>query len=205
MNATGADQRIEYNNWSGPYPSGTGDFCIEGWVWVPNARNSVDTGVPIVANQSGSGGGLGIRFGTSGGGLPNNFNNLQVFGRAGLDLDYAAIVWPRDTWVHWAVQRKSAVMSFWANGNKLAITGGSGGGTYNFAAPSNVPLTIGDYNSNPSLDEAMESYLDEICVSNSWRYEDVYSTYVVPTQAFTVDNITDMLIHFDSSLTTAAT
>ena len=194
------DRIIEYTSWSGPFPSGTGDFCIEGWVWVPTARSSSATGDPIVNNQSG---GLGIRFGA--GYNTGGFNNLSLFARGQADLDYAAITWPRDQWVHWAVQRKSATMSFWANGNKLTITGGSGGGSRNFAAASNATLSIGSYNNGGTSDETMRSYMDEMCVSNSWRYDDSYSTYTIPTAAFTVDTITDMLIHFDSNLTTAAT
>lgn len=192
------DRIIQYSSWSGPFPSGTSDFCIEGWVYVPSGRGSSSTGDPIVNNQSG---GLGIRFGqgyNSGG-----FNNLSLFARGQADLDYAAYTWPTNTWVHWAVQRKSSTMSFWANGNKLTITGGSGGGARNFAAPSGADLSIGSYNNGGTSDETMRCYMDEMCVSNSWRYDDTQSTYVVPTAAFTVDTITDMLIHFDTNLTTA--
>lgn len=199
LDVTGSNQIIQYSGWSGPFPSGTGDFCIEGWVWIPSSRGSSSTGDPIVNNQTG---GLGIRFGQ--GYNTGGFNYLSLFARGQADLDYAAITWPTDQWVHWAVQRKSATMSFWANGNKLSISGGSGGGSRNFAAPSSADLSIGSYNNGGTTDETMKSWLDEICVSNSWRYDDSYSTYTVPTAAFTVDTITDMLIHFDSSLTTAA-
>jgi hypothetical protein len=106
--------------------------------------------------------------------------------------------------VHWAVQRKSSTISFRANGNKLSTSGGSGGGAKNFAAASSSDLSIGSYNNGGSSDETMKSWLDEICVSNSWRYDDTYSTYTVPTAAFTVDVYTDMLIHFDTNLTTAS-
>jgi len=199
LDITGSTQIIQKTSWSGPFPSGTGDFCIEGWVWVPSGRGSASTGDPIVNNQAG---GLGIRFGQ--GYNTGGFNYLSLFARAQADLDYAAITWPTDTWVHWAVQRKSATMSFRANGNKLTISGGSGGGARNFAAASNTTLSIGSYDNGGTSDETMKSWLDEVCVSNSWRYDDAYSTYTIPTAAFNVDTITDMLIHFDSSLTTAA-
>jgi hypothetical protein len=196
--SAGNNRVIQNSSWSGPFPSGTGDFCIEGWVQKPAARGT-STGDPIVNNQSG---GLGIRFGA--GYNTGGFNNLSLFARGQADLDYAAFTWPDDTWCHWAVQRKSGTISFWANGNKLSITGGSGGGARNFAAPSSADLSIGSYNQT-GTDETMRSYLDEICVSNSWRYDDTYSTYTIPTSAFVVDTITDMLIHFDTNLTTAAT
>jgi len=198
LDITGSTQIIQYGSWSGPFPNGTGDFCVEGWVWIPAAHSNTATGDPICNNVSG---GLCIRFGT--GYNSGNFNALSLFARGQADLDYAAITWPRDQWVHWAVQRKSSTMSFWANGNKLAITGGSGGGARNFASPSSSNLSMGSYDNGGSSDETMKSWMDEVCVSNSWRYDDTQSTYVVPTSAFAVDTITDMLIHFDSSLTTA--
>jgi hypothetical protein len=198
--SAGNNRIMQYTSWSGPFPSGTGDFCIEGWVYKPASRGTASTGDPIVNNQTG---GLGIRFGS--GYNTGGFNYLSLFARGQADLDYAAFTWPDDTWCHWAVQRRSATMSFWANGNKLSVTGGSGGGARNFAAPSSATLSIGSYNNGGSTDETMRSYLDEICVSNSWRYDDSYSTYTIPTAAFTVDVYTDMLIHFDSSLTTAGT
>lgn len=200
LDVTGSTQIIEKTGWSGPFPSGTGDFCIEGWVWIPSSRGTATTGDPIVNNQTG---GLGIRFGQ--GYNTGGFNYLSLFARGQADLDYAAITWPTDTWVHWAVQRKSSTVSFRANGNKLTISGGSGGGARNFQAASSATLSIGSYNNGGTTDETMKSWLDEVCVSNSWRYDDTYSTYTVPTSAFTVDTYTDMLIHFDSSLTTAAT
>ena len=198
--SAGNNRIMQYSSWSGPYPAGTGDFCIEGWVYKPAARGTATTGDPIVNNVTG---GLGIRFGQ--GYNTGGFNFLSLFARGQADLDYAAITWPTDTWVHWAVQRKSSTMSFRANGNKLTISGGSGGGARNFAAASSTTLSIGSYDNGGTTDETMKSWLDEVCASNSWRYDDAYSTYTIPTAAFYVDTITDMLIHFDSSLTTAAT
>lgn len=195
--SAGNDRQIEYANWSGPFPSGTGDFCIEGWVYIPAARSGSAQGDPIVNNETG---GLCVRFGDG----AASFNALSLFARGQADLDYANITWPRDQWVHWAVQRKNATISFWADGNKLSISGGSGGGARNFTAPTTAMLTIGGYEGG-GIDQTMRSYLDEICVSNSWRYDDRYSTYTVPTASFTVDTLTDMLIHFDSNLTTAGT
>ena len=197
--SAGNNRVLQYGSWSGPFPSGTGDFCIEGWVYKPAARGTATTGDPICNNQSG---GLCIRFGQ--GYNTGGFNYLSLFARGQADLDYAAFTWPSDAWCHWAVQRKSSTISFWANGNKLTTSGGSGGGARNFAAASSATLSIGSYDQT-GTDETMRSYLDEMCVSNSWRYDDTKSSYTIPTAAFTVDTITDMLIHFDSSLTTAAT
>lgn len=202
--SAGNNRLFQYSSWSGPFPSGTGDFCIEGWVYPPAARGTASTGDPIVNNQTG---GLGIRFGS--GYNTGGFNYLSLFARGQADLDYVPFSWPTDTWTHWAVQRKSGAMTFWIAGNKYDNStpgsGGSGGGARNFAAPSSALLSIGSYGNGGTTDETMRSYLDEICVSNSWRYDPSYSTYTIPTAAFTVDEYTDMLIHFDSSLTTAGT
>lgn len=189
-----------YNSTStgGGWPTGTGDFCIEGWVWIPSGR-AAGTGDPICFNITG---GLCVRFGqgyNSGG-----VNNLQIWARGQADLDYATITWPTNAWTHWAVQRKSSVISLWANGNKLTRVNGPSGtaATRNFASGT-AQLTIGSYDNGGGTDETVKASLDEICVSNSWRYDDSQSTYQVPTSAFTVDQYTCLLIHADSSLTTA--
>jgi len=186
---------------AGGWPNGTGDFCIEGWVWVPTARVNTKTGDPVCFNASN---GLCVRFGqgyNSGG-----FNHLSIFARGQADLDRAPFTWPRQQWTHWAVQRKSAVISLWANGNKLARENGPSGtaATRSFSNGTSV-VSMGSYNNGGSTDETMESWMDEVCVSNSWRYDDSQSDYVVPTAPFVVDEFTSMLIHFDDSLTTAAT
>jgi hypothetical protein len=201
---TGSTQVLYYNSYDssstgGGWPTGTGDFCIEGWIWKPAARGTATTGDLCALNVSG---GLGIRFGS--GYNSGGFNHMQVWARGQADMDYCDFTWPDDTWCHFAVQRKSANVTFWANGNKIATAGGSGAGTRNFTSGT-AQLTIGSYDNGGTSDETIKSWLDEICVSNSWRYDDTYSTYTIPTAAFTVDTITNMLIHFDSSLTTAAT
>lgn len=201
-----SNKSIYYNSYSststgGGWPTGTGDFCIEGWVWVPTAHTNAATGDPITFNLTG---GLCVRFGT--GYNSGNFNALSIWARGQADLDIGSITWPREQWVHWAVQRRSAVISLWANGNKLTRSNGGGGtaASRSFAAGSGT-VVIGTYNNNGGTDETVKAWLDEICVSNTWRYDDASSTYTVPTAAFTVDTGTNLLIHFDSNLTTAAT
>ena len=204
LDITGSTQLIYTNSYNsstsgGGWPTGTGDFCIEGWVWVPAARSSTQTGDMVALNVSG---GLGIRFGN--GYNSGSFNYIQIWARGQADLDRAPYTWPRDRWVHWAAQRKSGVISFWADGNKLVRENGPSGtaATRSFASGT-AQLTIGSYDNGGSSDETMKSWVDELCVSNSWRYDDSYSTYTIPTSAFTVDQYTNFLIHFDSSLTSA--
>lgn len=182
----------------GGFPTGLGDFCIEGWLYVPSARSRATTGDLGGLDLAG---GLQIRFGqqyNTGG-----FNNISLFARGAADLDYAYYNWTSDTWTHFAIQRKSSSISIWADGNKLSITGGSGGGSYNFTNTSSGSIVWGGYSAGVN-DENMLCYLDELCVSNSWRYNDTQSTYTIPTSAFTVDEYTCMLFHFDTNLVTAS-
>lgn len=198
---------LYYNSYSsantgGGWPSGTGDFCIEGFVYVPSGR-AAGTGDPICFNASG---GLCVRFGA--GYNSGGFNNLQIWARGQADLDYAVYTWPTNAWTHWAVQRKSATISLWANGYKLTRLDGPTSpytaASRNFASGT-AQVTIGSYDNGGAADESVRASLDEICVSNSWRYDDTQSSYQIPTDAFFVDQYTSLLIHADSSLTTAAT
>jgi len=200
-----SNKTLYYNSYNsastgGGWPSGTGDFCIEGFVWIPSGRAS-GTGDPITFNVSG---GLCVRFGqgyNSGG-----VNYLSIWARGLADLDYAAITWPTNAWTHWAVQRKSASISLWANGYKLTrVDGPSGTAASRSFASGSAQLVIGSYDNGGGTDETVKASLDEICVSNSWRYDDTQVSYQIPTDAFFVDEYTNLLIHADSSLTTAAT
>jgi len=198
---------LYYDNYNssttgGGWPTGTGDFCIEGWIWVPSGHNRALTGDMISFNVSSGTGGLGIRFGA--GYNTGGFNHMQIWARGQADLDTCDFVWPTETWCHWAVQRKSSVISFWADGNQLTRYNGPSGtaATRSFASGT-AQLTIGSYDNGGSTDETIRSWVDEICVSNSWRYDDSESTYTVPTSAFVTDEYTDLLIKFDYNLSTA--
>lgn len=206
---TGSGQVLYYNSYNsgttcGGWPTGTGDFCIEGWIWVPSGLSRGSTGDMIALNETSGGGSLGIRFGA--GYNYGGFNHMQIWARGNADLDTCDYTWPTETWTHWAVQRKSANISFWADGNQLTRYNGPSGtaATRSFAVGISQ-LSIGSYDNGGGTDETIRSWVDEICVSKSWRYDDSQSTYVVPTAPFSVDDITCLLIHFDSSLTTAAT
>lgn len=210
LNLTPAGTQIYYNNYNpaygtgsggGGYPNGTGDFCLEGWLYVPSSRSRTETGDWGGLNTTS---GLMVRFGNSYNG--GNFNYIQILSRGNADLDRAPYTWVSDTWTHWAVQRKSAVVSIWANGNKLARENGptSPGtcATWNFAATIDQ-LMIGA--PLAGTDEDVKCYLDEGCFSNSWRYDDTQSTYTVPTSPFSVDEYTCLLFHWDTNLVSAAT
>jgi hypothetical protein len=212
LDLTPATSYLSYNpgTWTGPYPSGLGDFCIEGWIWIPSSVSSTTTGTLVVNNSGSPGaGGLGVRIGPGANG--GNINYLSIYARYVEDQNKAPITWPRDQWVHWAAQRRSNTISLWANGNQLVVDGGASAANYSYSPAggsiSDYGLTIGAYVGPPPsvLGEHTKSWLDEICVSDTWRYNQGYQTYVIPTAPFTVDANTNILAHFDSSLTTAAT
>lgn len=207
LNLSSPQSQISYANYNpqntgagtapGGWPTGTGDYCVESWVYIPSGRVTNQDGV-ICALDSNTG--FAIRFGN--GYSTNNFNNIQLFARSGSDMEYFAYTWPINTWVHWAAQRRSGVISVWANGNKLSVSGGSGASSYSYGSTSGT-LVLGSYQNN-TTDEDIMLYIDEFCMSSSWRYDDSLSYYNVPTAPFTVDNYTRLLFHFDGSYASAA-
>jgi hypothetical protein len=212
LNNSGVASAVYFNSYNtnrvtggnGGWPTGTGDFCIEGWLWVPAARSRTESGSWGGLNLTG---GLMVRIGPQYQGA--NFNYIQILSRGNADLDRAPFTWPNETWCHWAVQRKSAVVSIWANGNKLARENGPTApgtcATRSFSASTNTQVVWGAYASGAGGDEDLKAWQDECCVSNSWRYDDAYSTYTIPTSAFVVDEFTCMLTHWDTNLTSAHT
>lgn len=213
LNVTAASTNVYYNSYNttagtpsgnGGWPTGTGDFCIEGWLWVPAARSRTETGAWGGLNVTG---GLEVRIGNSYNG--GNFNYIQILSRGNADLDRAPFQWPSDGWAHFAVQRQSARISIWANGFKLKRENGptapGTAATRSFSSSASGQIVWGNYASTGGADEDLKCYMEECCVSNTWRYNDAFNTYLVPTQAFTVDSYTNMLTHWDTNLATAST
>ena len=200
---------------------GTGDFTIEGWLYIPTARNTAlpsannGSSIDVIVNNATNG--LGIRLGQA---YQGNVNNISIFGRAGADQDFASYVWPLNQWNHWVAQRSGTAggnantqVTFWANGIKLWRNNGPGGTAVgrNFANSGvGTAMTIGSYNSG-STDEALRNaYLDEICVTvGSFRYDPqgnisitgnvTVGNLVVPTESFVVDTPTRLLMHMDGT------
>jgi hypothetical protein len=119
-------------NW---WPSGTGPWTIQWWMYVPSDVAS-GTSRHICSNEETSGG-LGLRLGTgySSGGI----NALNIFARGQADLDYWSYTWPRDTWVFVSVCRNGTDVFMHVDGTSLGSpTGGTGAGTRNFVATSGL-------------------------------------------------------------------
>lgn len=182
---------------------GTGDFTVEGWLYVPTARANNQTADAIVNNATS---GLGIRFGPSyNSTAANSLNHISVFARASTDGQYAAITWPRDQWNHWVAQRSgtgtaAATITFWVNGTKLTITGGGNVIGTNFGTGNTTTVTIGNYNSGGLTDENLRGmYLDEVTVTKGFARYDTVGPIVVPVESFVVDQYTGLLMHMDGT------
>jgi hypothetical protein len=198
---------------------GTGDFTVEGWVYIPTARNTTipsannGSSINVVVNNATNG--LGIRLGQ---GYQGNVNNISIFGRAGADQDFASYVWPLNQWNHFCAQRSGTAggnantqVSFWANGTKLFRQGVNTAVGRNFANSGvGTAITIGSYNSG-STDEALRNaYLDELCVTVGLaRYDPqgnisitgnvTTGQLVPPSQEFVIDGSTTQLMHFNAA------
>jgi hypothetical protein len=175
---------------------GTGEFAIEFWIYIPTVGSGHSASCDLLSNDTS--GGFGIR-------LAQSFNNnslntanarfLNIFARAQADLDYWDIGsnWPAAQWNFVVVQRKGTEMSCWVNGTLLTRSG-SGGGTRNFASGTNIKIGTADGGNGVG-----PAYIDEICFSNTYRYEETDEDIPVPTAAFTVDSYTTQLLHMDGS------
>ena len=198
---------------------GTGDFTIEGWLYIPTARNtslpSANNGSSIDVIVNNATNGLGIRLGQA---YQGNVNNISIFGRAGLDQDFASYVWPLNQWNHFCAQRSGSAggnantqISFWANGTKLFRRGTNTAVGRNFANSGvGTAITIGSYNSGGTDESLRNAYLDEICVTvGRARYDPqgnisitgnvTTGQLVPPSQEFIVDGSTTQLMHFNAA------
>jgi len=179
---------------------GTGDFTVEGWVYVPAARLTATGTADLIVNNAT--GGLGIRMGQT-------FNNaaginaLSVFARAGTDGPYVTVAYTRDAWTHFVVQRNANLAtqySFWINGAKQTIAGGGNLNAQNFANVGTNALTIGNYNSGGTAAENLRNmYVDEITVAKGYARYDTVGNIVVPVNSFNVDEYTGILMHMDGT------
>ena len=175
---------------------GTGDFCIEFWIYLSSLSGHT-TSSDLLSNDTS--GGFGVRLaqqynGNSGGTITNKFN---IFARQQADLDYWTLPtnWPTGQWNFCAVQRKSGVTAFWVNGTLCTKTD-NGAGSRNFASNSGNEIKVGTADGGDGVGPA---YIDEVCWSNTYRYTDQTANIPVPTAAFTVDSYTTQLMHMDGT------
>ena len=129
LNTSGA-----YNWW----PSGTGNFTIQWWQYVPNGSN---TSQHICSNEMTSSGGFGCRYGPQYG--SGSINAINIFARGQADLDYWNITWTRNVWQFVSICRNTTAGSMYVHVDGVSLgaaSGGSGAYARNFEATSGLNL-----------------------------------------------------------------
>lgn len=175
---------------------GTGEFCIELWIYVPTVGSGHSASCDLLSCDTS--GGFGIRLAQSYNTNSLNTANakyLNIFARGQADLDYWTLPsnWPAGSWNFVVVQRKSTTMSCWVNG-VLQTRSGSGGGSRNFSSGSTIRIGTADGSNGVG-----PAYIDEVCFSNTYRYTDTAADIPVPTAAFSLDSYTTQLLHMEGT------
>ena len=191
---------------------GTGDFTIEWYMYLTTlSGQSASCDVMSLDNPSGAFGfRLAKRYNNLGLGSGSNAKYINVFARGIADLEYWDIstgssgdsTWQTGKWYYCVLQRKSANIAFWLDGVLKPVAGINHGSltadTYNFQSAGsghNIKWGTADSSSNG----VSGVYFDEVCWSNSWRYDDSGDISTLPSSAFSVDEYTSQLLHMDGS------
>jgi hypothetical protein len=178
---------------------GTTDFTIECWIYLDSLSNHSPSCDVYSHNTSfGFGFRLARQYDTDGlsSGSPQYLN---IFARAQADLDYWDLgsSWPTGSWNFLVIQRKSGSFAAWLNGTVLSKSNASS--SYNFDTTTSE-LRVGTADGGNGLGPTSNySYIDEFCISDSWRYTDPTLSIPVPTAPFTVDSYTVQLLHMDGA------
>jgi len=179
---------------------GTTEFTIEFYIWLDSLSNH-SSSTDVYSHDTSFG--FGIRLaqnfnGNSGGTITNKMN---IFARQQADLDYWTLPtnWPTGQWNFVAIQRKSGSFAAWVNGTLCSKSNASS--SYNFDT-SSASLRVGTADGGDGVGPTSGSnyaYIDEFCISNTYRYTDPTIDIPVPTAAFTVDAYTVQLLHMDGT------
>jgi hypothetical protein len=151
-----------------PIAFGSGDFTVEGWIYLNNVSSTKGIMYGLGSNS------FGLRVGQS---YLGNVNGLNI-SRAGVaDLEYCAFTFATSTWYHIAVVRSGTTIYFFVNGTQQT-TQGSGGSSYNFATPT-TGFIIG---ANNDTNERFNGYIDDFRITKGYaRYT---ANFTAPTAAF---------------------
>jgi hypothetical protein len=178
---------------------GTSDFTIECWIYLDSLSNHSNS-CDVYSHDTSFGFGfrLAQSFNTNGlsSGSPQYLN---IFARQQADLDYWTLPtnWPTGSWNFLVIQRKSGSFAAWLNGGLLSKSNASS--SYNFDTGS-AQLRIGTADGSNGLGPGSNyAYIDEFCISDSWRYTDQTQNIPIPGSAFTVDSYTVQLLHMDGA------
>lgn len=179
--------------YSSDFDFGTGDFTIECWGYA----SSIPSVSRFCASGSQTDGGYrqwffgwGTVWGT---GTKINFGYYT--GSGNVDYSSSAINISLNTWNHFAVTRYNNYINFFINGIPCGSVSISSG--ININSSTTVGLMIGArMNTNSStIIELVTGYIDELRISKSiarWT-----SNFTPPTEQYTSDQYTKLLLHFD--------
>jgi len=188
---TGGDSYIQ--NTSGDsawWPSGTGNYTVQWWQYIPT---SVTGNRMEFASNNNASGGFGFRLGSAFN--ANNFNSVGIFARQQADQNFYNITWTRDTWQFVSITRSGTDVYVHVDGVSLTQSGGSGAGTYNYAATSGLnQIEIGRAGS----DGLRNVYIDDFQVFGSTA---IYTSasYSVPTSQAILTAGTTALFNMNGS------
>lgn len=187
---------------------GTGDFTIEWYHYIPQLSGH-GASSDFCSNNiyQGFGWRLARRYNNSGLNTGTGAKYINCFARGFADLEYWDIStgtsgpssWQTNTWYYCVFQRKSGNMAFWLDGvlkNRAANSGSYSADTFNFVssnASSLINLGTADGGNGCVI------YIDEMCWSNTWRYDDTGDITTLPSAAFTVDEYTSQLMHMEGA------
>lgn len=181
---------------------GTDDFTVEFWVYLDSLSNHSQSCDIFSQNVNyGFGARMAQSYNTNGLSSGANAKYLNIFARQQADLDYWTLptTWPTAQWNFVVIQRKSGSFAAWLNGTLLTKSNASS--SYNFSTTAgtvNIGTADGGNGIGPTSGTNY-AYIDEFCVSNTYRYTDTTANIPVPTAAFTVDSYTTQLLHMDGS------
>jgi Concanavalin A-like lectin/glucanases superfamily len=180
---------------------GTGDLTVEFWIYIDSLSNHGQSCDVFSKNVNfGFGARLAQSFNTNGLSSANP-NRLNIFARQQADLDYWTLPtnWPIDQWNFVVIQRKSGSFAAWLNGTLLSKSNASS--SYSFGTTSG-PVLIGTADGGNGVGPTSGTdyvWIDEFCISNTYRYDSQTENIPVPTAAFTLDSYTTQLLHMDGS------
>ena len=177
---------------SSDFSFGTGDWTIEFWV---NNSDISTFGTPIMLGAHNAAGEILIQTHTNG----TVHSEIRNDSSAGVSAYWPFM--PLYEWHHVVLQYASGSFYCFLNGYAGTIDNGSSGRTGSGSYGGNLAWNIGRRAENSNF---LTGYLDEIRVSNSARYGTGTSTttqnFTPPTEAFTNDANTKLLIHSNTTM-----
>ena len=159
---------------------GSFDFTIEMWVY-PTAKNR-DQNIFDQRTATTSQVAPGIFVNTS--------NQLGYYVSNAYRIQSTANSIDINTWYHIAVSRSGTSTRMFLNGVQVGSTYTD---TNNYV---NQPIAIGAYNNGSTVLGSWQGYIDEVRVSNTARYT---ADFTPPSSAFTNDDNTLLLLHFEGT------